>query len=70
MKTINHILIPTDGSELSVKSAKFGGDLARALNARVTLLAVLNEQAIVPAAWHGMGIAGPGVASSLQRCRC
>lgn len=36
----NHVLIPTDGSELSLKAVKAGVTLAKTLNARVTGLHV------------------------------
>lgn len=36
-----HILIPTDGSTLSLKAAKAGAKLAKELNARVTALYVI-----------------------------
>ena len=35
-----HILVPTDGSALSLKAAKAAGKLARELNAKVTTLVV------------------------------
>lgn len=35
-----HLLIPTDGSELSKKAAQHGIALAKAVNARVTVIAV------------------------------
>lgn len=36
-----HILVPTDGSKLSLKAAKAAGELARSLKARVTTLYVM-----------------------------
>ena len=36
-----HILVPTDGSKLSLKAAKAAGELARSLKARVTALYVM-----------------------------
>jgi len=35
-----HILIPTDGSELSQKAVEHGTKLAKALNAKVTIVTV------------------------------
>lgn len=52
MTGVNHILVPTDGSEHSLKAAKFAGDLARALGARVTVLLVLDQRSIVADAWN------------------
>ena len=37
----NHILIPTDGSALSLKAAKEGAELAKALGAKVSALYVI-----------------------------
>ncbi len=64
MTAIKHILIPVDGSDTSTKSADYGGDLARALGARVTALVVLDDQVVVPATWHAAGMFGPGATSS------
>ena len=50
-----HILIPTDGSKLSEKAVRAGIDLARSVNAQVTLFtasvpfhAVVTESVLVP----------------------
>lgn len=40
MTSINHILLPTDGSHGAIKAASYAGELAKALGARVTLLYV------------------------------
>jgi len=47
-----HILVPTDGSESSLKAAAYAGDMARAIDARVTVLTVLDQQSIVAEAWN------------------
>jgi nucleotide-binding universal stress UspA family protein len=47
-----HILVPTDGSESSLKAATFAGDFARAANARVTVLTILDQRSIVAEAWN------------------
>jgi len=52
---IEHILVPTDGSEHALKAAAFAGDLARAMKARVSLLVVHEDDVIVASAW-GAGI--------------
>ena len=52
MTDINHILVPTDGSEHSLKAAQFAGNLARALGARVTVLLVLDHRSVVADAWN------------------
>ena len=54
MSKIQHLLVATDGSEGSIHAAAFGGDLARALNAKVTILFVQSEDSIMPNAW-GVG---------------
>lgn len=51
MSKIQHILVPTDGSEGALKAAAFAGDLARALNAKVSVLLVHDERAVIPEAW-------------------
>lgn len=51
MSSINHILVATDGSADSIKSAAYAGDLARALGARVTVLMVQDDDSIIPQAW-------------------
>ncbi len=58
MSAIDHILVPTDGSDNACHAAAFAGDLARKLSARVSLLLVLPEEAVLPNAW-GVG-ANPG----------
>lgn len=40
---VKHILLPTDGSELSGRAVRAGLELARALNARLTALHVMPE---------------------------
>lgn len=52
MRDVRHILVPTDGSPDSLAAASFGGDLARALNARVTVLIVQDERLVVSEAWN------------------
>ncbi len=46
-----HILVATDGSELSLKAATLAGNLARSVDARVSIVKVLDEQSVVPMAW-------------------
>jgi len=55
MSEIKHILIPTDGSEGSLKAAAFAGDLARVLQARTTLLMVQSEELVIASAWGTRG---------------
>ncbi|MEO1203739.1 MAG: universal stress protein [Pseudomonadota bacterium] len=52
MTDINHILVPTDGSEHSLKAARFAGDLARSTGASVTVLMVQDTRSIVVDAWN------------------
>jgi nucleotide-binding universal stress UspA family protein len=51
MNAINHILVPTDGSAGALKAAAFAAVLARALDARVSVLFVQSEDIIVQHAW-------------------
>ena len=52
MPTAGHILVPTDGSQHSLKAAMLAGDLARGMQARVSVLHVQDERAVVPQAWN------------------
>lgn len=63
MSTISHIVIATDGSDLSKRAAAFGGDLARVFDARVTLIMVHDEQVVIPAAWNAVGLRFEGHAA-------
>lgn len=51
---MKHILVPTDGSEGSSKAAALAGELARALDAKVTVLFVHDERSIVAEAWNAV----------------
>jgi nucleotide-binding universal stress UspA family protein len=51
MESIKHILVATDGSELSLKAAALGGTLARALGASVSVVTVIDERMVVAEAW-------------------
>ena len=42
-----HILIPTDGSDLSKKAVKKGIELAKTLNARITLVHAVPEFRVI-----------------------
>ena len=53
MPEIKHILVPTDGSGDACKAADMAGMLARAHDARVTVLSVLSDDLIMPLAWGG-----------------
>jgi len=52
MTKVQHILVPTDGSEGALKAAQFAGDMARALNAKVTVLLVQDERSVLSEAWN------------------
>lgn len=51
MSKLKHILVPSDGSDDAVNAATLAGELARALDARVTVLMVQSEDAVLPQAW-------------------
>ena len=55
--SFKHILVATDGSDGSRKAAAVAGELATALNARVTVVFVHNEDVILASAW-GAGLPG------------
>lgn len=54
MAGIRHVLVPTDGSEGAQHAAAFAGNLARALNAHITVLFVQSDDVILSHAW-GVG---------------
>ena len=62
MNPVKHIMVATDGSELSLKAAAFGGELARALGASVSVVMVLDDRSVVPQAWGAVGFPGSGEA--------
>jgi nucleotide-binding universal stress UspA family protein len=47
MSNIHHILVPTDGSDGATRAASYGGELALALRARVTLLYVHSGDSVL-----------------------
>ena len=42
-----HILIPTDGSELSNRAIEYAADLATAVNAKLTVFTAMEERELV-----------------------
>ena len=52
MTKVQHILVPTDGSEGALKAATLAGDLARNLDAKVTVLLVQDERSVLAEAWN------------------
>lgn len=63
MTGIKHVLIATDGSGGALRAAEFGGELARACGAAVSVIFVRNDDAIVHEAW------GAGGAMSVDQVR-
>jgi nucleotide-binding universal stress UspA family protein len=63
MAVVNHILVATDGSETALKAAAYAGELARAFDARVSVLCVQSDELIVSNAW------GPGGALAVDQVR-
>lgn len=51
MAEIKKILLPTDGSEGSIKAAKLAGDLARAMGASVIVLYVQSDEFLIEHSW-------------------
>lgn len=69
MSQIKHILVPTDGSEGALKAARVAADMARALDAQVSILLVHDERSIVAEAWGatlGVTDGGPDGGASDQ----
>jgi nucleotide-binding universal stress UspA family protein len=60
VEPIKHIMIATDGSDLSLKAAAFGGEMARALGATVSIVMVLDERSVIPEVWGAVGLPGIG----------
>ena len=51
---LNHIMVPTDGSEQALAAARMAGDLARALDARVTVVVAHAEDIVPVLAWQAV----------------
>ncbi|MEQ8662811.1 MAG: universal stress protein [Gammaproteobacteria bacterium] len=56
METITHILLATDGSDHALHAARFAGMLSRATGARISVVTVHNDDAVMlnamgPAIW-------------------
>ena len=62
--SFDHILVATDGSDGARKAAAVAGELAGALNARVTVLFVQNEELVLSSAW-GAGLPGGAVPAAM-----
>ena len=58
MTAISHILVPTDGSEGALHAAQLAGEMARSLNAKVTVLYVQDEDYVLAHAWGAGNIPG------------
>jgi nucleotide-binding universal stress UspA family protein len=52
MTKLQHILVPIDGSEGSLKAASFGGNMASLLHAQLTILLIQDERSVVAKAWN------------------
>ena len=57
---ISKILVPTDGSEIAQKAARYGVDLAKQLKASVIVLSVIDQRSYmgqtIPAAQTAMHV--------------
>ena len=56
MSSVDHILLPTDGSEGALHAAAFAGELARALKAKVTVLHILSDDYLMAHSWGTDGL--------------
>ena len=61
-----HLLVATDGSDTARKAATFAGDLARALNARVSVLYVQDDALVITSAWGAAEAAGAAAGASMS----
>ena len=71
MTGVRHILVPTDGSENALKAAAYAGDLARVLDAKVSVLLVQDERLVVAQAWNAAagGVAATADAGAVEAAR-
>lgn len=63
MTFVDHVLLPTDGSEGALHAAAFAGELARALGAKVTVIHILSNDYLISHAWGGDVFIAGGVGS-------
>ena len=68
---MTHILVPTDGSEGSLSAAKFAGNLARAMQAEVTVLYVQRDEYLLEHSWGAGAFIGglPEGLNSVEQIR-
>ncbi|MBL6744961.1 MAG: universal stress protein [Pseudomonadales bacterium] len=65
MSEINHILVPTDGSQGAINAAAYAGQLAKALGANITILCVQSDDHLLASAW-GAGEFYEGVPGGMK----
>lgn len=65
MSEINHILVPTDGSQGAINAAAYAGQLAKALGANITILCVQSDDNLLASAW-GAGEFYEGVPGGMK----
>ena len=65
MSEINHILVPTDGSQGAINAAAYAGQLAKALGANITILCVQSDDNLLASAW-GVGEFYEGVPGGMK----
>ncbi len=56
MASVDHVLLPTDGSEGALHAAAFAGELARALRAKVSVLHILSDDYLMTHSWGSDGL--------------
>lgn len=66
MSNVKHILVPTDGSDGSLKAAALAGEFARAFGARVSVLLVQDDRNVVAEAWNAVATAEQGAVASAR----
>lgn len=61
-----HLLVATDGSDSARKAATFAGELARALDAQVSVLFVQDDALVMTSAWGAAEAAGGKVGGNMS----
>ena len=65
MSEINHILVPTDGSQGAINAAAYAGQLAKALGANIIILCAQSDDNLLASAW-GAGEFYEGVPGGMK----
>lgn len=68
---MTHILVPTDGSQGSINAAKFAGNLAKVMQAQITVLYVQRDEYLLEHSWGAGAFIGgrPEGLSTVEQIR-